>query len=343
LFSGDDYVLPAHRLRGQPLATVWGGGPDLSGGPLRLAGVTPGLEVDLDAVPNWWGGHSVAYGRVRVLVVPDVRTMEQLLARGDLDVAAPPATTNRIGRFKAVKGVAVAVAAPGGTLTALYANTEKLPDARRRALFALVDRDRFVSVLLGTDEAGDAPSWSPRSGGASPRDVWHAVKVDPAAAKDAVSSSFTATLAAADYQPLANLIGRAIQTRLLDTKARLDIDVTDGAEVDGTWLPSGRFDLALTDEVQWPDPCWRCRFAGDAAGRTDWSRVHSLDSLADAADGDRASTPRLALETRLRADAIVLPLWRPRAVVAARGVRGATPNSWAPGPLWDVTAWSAAK
>src|SRR5581483_3187121 len=45
LFSGADFVLPAHRLAGKDLRKEWTSGPDVFGGPFRLGAVTPGLSV----------------------------------------------------------------------------------------------------------------------------------------------------------------------------------------------------------------------------------------------------------------------------------------------------------
>jgi len=47
-----------------------------------------------------------------------------------------------------------------------------------------------------------------------------------------------------------------------------------------------------------------------------------------------------ALETRVRAEGLLLPLWRPRAVLAGRGVGGLVANSWAPGPFWAAESWA---
>jgi ABC-type transport system substrate-binding protein len=330
LFSGDDYVLPAHRLRGPaPIGQAWAAGPDLSAGPLKLAGVTPGLEVDLDANPTWWGGR-VAYDRVRVLVVPDGRTLEQLLARGDLDVAFPLASTNRVNRFRALKGVTVSVADAGGWLTSLVANTEKLSVARRRALLSIVDRDRFVAVLLA-GEVDLAMAWRP--GRPPDRPAWGSVV---AGAPSFGTDDVTVAFAAPDSESMSGLLGRAMQTRIQATKVTLDLDFTDAAEVNSTWRPSGRFDLLLTSDIEWPVPCWRCQFAADAVGAGNWSRAKDLDDLAASADRGDASD---SLEARLHADAVVMPMWRPKAVVAARGVKGVLANSWAAGPLWNVSSW----
>src|SRR5581483_7253199 len=79
LFSGADFVLPAHRLAGKDLRKEWTSGPDVFGGPFRLGAVTPGLSVGLARNDSWWGPPAKA-ASIEVLVVPDVRTMEQLSA-----------------------------------------------------------------------------------------------------------------------------------------------------------------------------------------------------------------------------------------------------------------------
>ncbi len=64
----------------------------------------PGLSVVLDRNDCLVGRPKAKAAAISVLVVPDVRTMEQLLARQELDVAWPPVTANRIGRFRALAG-----------------------------------------------------------------------------------------------------------------------------------------------------------------------------------------------------------------------------------------------
>src|SRR5256885_527444 len=55
LFSGADFLLPAHRLAGKDPRLEWRQGPDLAGGPFRLGAVTPGLSVVLERNDSWWG------------------------------------------------------------------------------------------------------------------------------------------------------------------------------------------------------------------------------------------------------------------------------------------------
>ncbi len=335
LFSGNDFVLPAHRLQGQDLKAVWVGGPDVAGGPFRLGPVTPGLQVVLERNDAWWGdGPRVE--AVRVLVVPDVRTMEQLLAKGELDVAWPPATLNRVGRFRAMGDVKVSVAAAGGRLTALVANAETVPPERRRAVFALPDRDRFVETLL----RGEATLGTTLAGvGGGDEDRWAVHVPDPDA--PGIERGEEDVLVAAQEEPMASVLGRILETGLHQWDATMELKFAEAPIVDGSWLPEGRFDFALVDDVAWPDPCWRCWFAAASTERGNVSRVPGLDDLAAGAERGE-SQPVFDLERRLKDDAVLLPLWRPFAVLAGRHVDGLEANSWSPGPFWGAENWAPA-
>ena len=138
---------------------------------------------------------------------------------------------------------------------------------------------------------------------------------------------------------MARLVMRSVQRRARSTSLSIDAVRIDDELLTGTWLREGRFDVALAEEVQWPRPCWRCRYASESEGVSNWARVDGLDDLAAAADrgsGEAASN----LERRLEERGVVLPLWRPRALVVSRGVRGIQANAWWPGPLYRPEAWS---
>lgn len=331
LFSGEDFVLPAHRLAGQDLAGEWAAGPDLAGGPFRLGPVTPGLEVRLLANEEWWGPGPSA-GVIQVLVVPDVRTMEQLLAAGELDLAWPAPSSNRIGRFSDLDGVDMSVAGPGGWIALLVANTEELPATERRGFLALPDRDRFAAVLL-EDEVALARGLAGPEGGST----W--AEVTPEAAPPGLDDAFTATLVSAEEDAMAGLLGRLLERRVRELGGDLELKSTDSPRLDGAWLRDGAFHVAVTDDVTWPDPCWSCWFGASSVGRTNTSRITGTDDLAAAADRGEAAAAA-ALEAQLREQGVLLPLWRPRAVLAARGVTGAEANSWSIGPFWKIEAWA---
>ena len=120
--------------------------------------------------------------------------------------------------------------------------------------------------------------------------------------------------------------------------AVVELKSDESTKVDAAWLPDGRFDLALMRTVAWPEPCWSCWFAEAGAGRGNVTRVKGLTALAAAADADPASAS--GLETRVAADGLLLPLWRPRAVLAGHGVTGLAANSWSVGPFWSAESWS---
>jgi ABC-type transport system substrate-binding protein len=337
LFSGPDFVLPAHRLAGRDLRVEWKQGPDLSGGPFRLGPVTPGLSVVLERNDAWWGGQAKATA-IQVLVVPDVRTMEQLLERRELDVAWPPATSNRIGRFKALPGVGVSVAEPGGALEILVANTATLPPERRRAYLGLANRDRFVDVLLAGEGERAVSLRGPGPGAAAEAAIWATAGLEPDGGR--LKDTPQATLVAAEEDQLSPLLGRVLQQGAQAGGTTLELKSDEATDVDGSWLPDGQFDLALLRTVAWPQPCWSCWFAEAGTGRGNITRVQGLTALAAAADSDPAAAP--ALEARVRAEGLMLPLWRPRAVLAGRGVGGLVANSWSLGPFWGAESWSPA-
>ena len=342
LFSGADFVLPAHRLAGKDLRKEWTSGPDLFGGPFRLGAVTPGLSVGLARNDSWWGPPAKA-GSIEVLVVPDVRMMEQLLGRGELDVAWPPETTNRIGRFRALPGVVVSVAEPGGTFEALAANTQTLPADRRLAYLGLANRDRFVDVVLSGEAdravslAGPASSLSAGPPVGPP--AWAAAGGAPVGG--ALKGAAQATLVSDDEDEQSPLVGRVLQQGAAAAGADVELKSDESTKVDAGWIPDGRFDLALMRAVAWPEPCWSCWFADADVGRGNVTRAKGLATLAAAADADPAAAP--ALEARVKSDGLVLPLWRPRAVLAGRAVTGLVANSWSIGPFWSAESWSPAR
>ncbi len=338
LFSGADFVLPAHRLTGKDLRAEWKQGPDVFGGPFKLGPVTPGLSVVLERNDAWWGQKAGA-AAISVLVVPDVRTMEQLLARQELDVAWPPVTANRIGRFRALSGVDVSVADPGGTLEALVANTANLPAERRRAYLGLANRDRFVDVLLAGEGDRARSLLGPRPGpgaGAPDTAIWAVAGLEPPG--DRLDESVSSTLVTAEEDQLSPLLGRVLQSGAEAAGATVELKSDESSTVDGSWIPEGRFDLALLRTVSWPEPCWACWFAEDSTGRGNVSRVKGLTTLAITADRDPAAVA--ALEARVKAEGLMLPLWRPRVVLAGRGVTGLEANSWAFGPFWSAESWA---
>ncbi|MDP9418885.1 MAG: hypothetical protein M3P53_01815, partial [Actinomycetota bacterium] len=84
---------------------------------------------------------------------------------------------------------------------------------------------------------------------------------------------------------------------------------------------------AIVMQMDAPVVCWTCR----------WGSVDQ--GLAGAADaGERAAVT--ALETKLRDEALLLPLWRPTPVVAWRdGLNGVKANGYALNAAWNALEW----
>lgn len=330
LFSGEDYVLPRHRLEGTDLKAQWVTGPDVSGGPYALRGSTPGLDVVLTANTEWWGEGPLVRD-LQVLTVPDATTLQYLFEQDELDVIWMPAFTERAREVRTIEGVDVEVAPPGGRLVSLYVQTDAVERDARAASLGLVDRDRFVEVLLSA-EAEIATSW----GLVEDEAGWADWALDAERADDVEHRDLA--FAVPDEDPMATVLARAVQHRARPTRLAFDAVSLTNHLLDGEWLPEGKFDLTLVDEVQWPQPCWSCRFHSANVGESNWSRTDEYDDLVASADsGDADAAARL--EQRLREDAVVLPLWRPGALVASRAVSGIEANAWAPGPFWHVEQW----
>lgn len=292
--------------------------PGVWGGPFVVTGLNPAFEVVLGRNPRWSG--VVAKGpfldELRLILVPDAITAAQLLEKGQLDVVMPPAFTVRTRELRATAGVKVEVADRSGWWVGLFLST-RLPEGRRRALAGTVNRDRLVSVLL-QDEA------TVLNGFLGPEDAgWAGVKYpDPSALRggDAVN------LVGQIEEPMTPAVERVIQRRAQTASGVVDLRNAEAERVE-PWLAKGEYDALIGMTVDDPEPCWLCR----------WQSVD--EGLARRADaGDRAAAAEL--EVKLRDQAHVLPLWRPRAVFAWRdGLNGVRPNGYARVAAWNAWEW----
>ncbi|MGH9003997.1 MAG: hypothetical protein ACRDYV_12795, partial [Acidimicrobiia bacterium] len=82
-------------------------------------------------------------------------------------------------------------------------------------------------------------------------------------------------------------------------------------------------------------------FSGESRERGNISRVAGLDELAAAAERGEPQAV-FDLERRVKDEAVLLPLWRPAAVLAGRDVDGLAANSWSVGPFWGAEDWTPA-
>jgi hypothetical protein len=207
---------------------------------------------------------------------------------------------------------------------------------RRLAYLGLANRDRFVAVLLAGEAAPAVSLSGPVAGAGAGAATWATAGAEPAGGR--LKGVVRTTVVADDEDELSPLLGRVLQQGAQAAGAIVELKSDESTKVDAAWLPDGRFDLALMRTVAWPQPCWSCWFAEAGAGRGNVTRVKGLTALSAAADTDPAAVP--ALEARVKAEGLLLPLWRPRAVLAGRGVAGLVANSWALGPFWMAESWA---
>jgi ABC-type transport system substrate-binding protein len=312
--------LPGWRRLWSGLDSIAAPAPGVWGGPFVVASATPGLETVLARNDRWVGGANggAFLDEVRLVLVPDSVTARQLLARGELDVVMPPASTVRTRQLDEIDAVEVDTVRGGGWSVSLLTNPARMPPDRRRALLGSVDRAAFVGTLLD----GEA---SLLDGYAGPEDgAWASQRGpgDTGALKGA-----TVDVVAFGEEPMAPLLHRSMQKRARAAGGALELRSAEADRVEG-WVRDGTFDAGL---VSWLDPpagamCWQCRFGGDP--------------LAVAADtGDPAAIA--ALESALRDDGRVLPLWRPVTTVAWRSsvVAGLRANGYGASAAWNAWEW----
>ena len=303
LWSGTDAIA-------SPTPGVWGG-------PFVVASLTPGLEAVLGRNDGWRGGRGPFLDEVRLVLVPDPTTAKQLLGRGELDVVMPPAGTERTSQLEALPAVTVESVNNGGWWVGLFFQSSKVSPAVRRALVASVDRNRFVGTLLRNEAVV-------LNGFLGPEDAaWASVGPgDVAGARGARGVLVTGEL----EEPMTQLLERVMQQRVKPVGSTLDLRNAESDRVE-QWINRGDYEVAIAMAYDPPEVCWVCRWSfADAA----------LASSADAGDRAAAAT----LQAKLRDESLVLPLWRPRTVVAWRdGLNGVRPNGFGLSAAWNAWQW----
>lgn len=298
--------LPGWRRLWSGLDVITPPGEDIYGGPYKLDQTTPGLETVLVANPTYFQVPKIR--QVRLITVPQGEVAIRLMDRGELDVIAPPACTDRTARLERIKDAHVerGAAARGGLSVALVANPAKMPIAQRQALFSLTDRKRFVDVVLHDEATYDGPSVAASS-------------VTPTSAVPSISTPV-------ESAPV-SLYVRAMQRKGRKVQVTFDLRQGEFDQILGAYARSD-FDVVVRVQPTIPDRCWICEAANVNAQLASDAEAH----VPGAAE---------RLERLLASEAVVLPLWREVPVVAVRdGLEGVTPNGFsAAGPAWNLVDW----
>jgi hypothetical protein len=205
--------------------------PGVWGGPFVVASRTPGLETVLRRNDRWWAAPAPWLDEVHLVTVADETTARLLLARGEVDVVAPLAATNRTPQFRAMAGVRVDVGpvAPvgaGGWWFGMLLDAKRLDGGERRGLVGSFAATRFRDVLL-RDEAV-APDGLPSAEG------------DAAAMK-----GHDVTLTGTNEDPMTALVERSLQKRARAAGGTVELRNAEADRVE-RWVASGDYDAALT-------------------------------------------------------------------------------------------------
>jgi hypothetical protein len=302
-------ALPGWRHLWSGLETIAPPRAGLFGGPYKVATVTAGLEAVLNANARYFGARP-SITEVHLVLVPDPEIAARLMARGELDVIAPPAFTGRTARLARIKDAHVMQgdAGSGGWTAAFVANPAHLNLDQRMYLLHYANGPRFTDVLLHGEATAAKASAHPS---------------DPSKPAFRATPAFTAPTEAVPGGILLHAMQRAAH------KAGFDFDLRQG-EFDEvlTAYAAGEFDMLFRFEPSTPTLCWTCRYASvDAA-------------LAKQADAGVVSAQN-ALRRELITQGYELPLWRERPVIAVRdGLEGPSPNGFdVLGPAWNVATW----
>ncbi|HVE46863.1 MAG TPA: ABC transporter substrate-binding protein [Acidimicrobiales bacterium] len=308
LWSGTESVPP-------PASGVWGG-------PFVVAERTPGLEVVLRRNDRWYGGPPALLDEVRLVLAPDDVIARKLLERGALDAVMPPAATVRTRQLESLKGIRVQAAPRTGWWVGLLLRGQAIPRERRLALVATVDRAEFVGVLLQREA-------TVLNGFAGPDDrVWAGVAVGapPAGGSAEAIKGAAIEITGQVEEPMTPLLERSMQKRARRLGGRLELRNAEADRVE-RWLGDGAYQAAIVMQMDSPVVCWTCR----------WGSVdQALATSADAGDTAAAT----ALQSKLRDEGLLLPLWRPTVVTAWRdGLNGLVANGYALNAAWNAAEW----
>jgi ABC-type transport system substrate-binding protein len=132
---------------------------------------------------------------------------------------------------------------------------------------------------------------------------------------------------------LLDLTARYLQAELRQVGIDLELVPLESDVFWGTFLPEGRFDLAIVEVRGGP-------LADLIPWTLEWaSGDRTLSRLADqAAEGNR--TALASAQQRMAALAQVVPLYQPRTAMGWQDeVAGIQPNPSVDGPLWNTWAW----
>lgn len=288
------------------------------GGPFVVKSVTSGFETVLERNPSWYlagRDHAPFLDEIRLQLISDPTLGREMLAAGTLDVVMPAPNTVRTKQLRAIAGVDVSVESRTNAWTGVRLSSKLLRPDVRTTFLSNVPRKEIVGALLA-DEASVVESFS---GGAQ----WKDPRPSAGVGLDKASIRFSAS----HTEPLSQSLGRSITRVAEHDGGTVATEITDVESI-RKMLDDGSFDAVLEVEPESPTFCWSCSFA---------AVDQELARRADA--GDQLAVQDL--QVKLRDEGLLLPLWKPNAVVASRkaAVSGVTANGYTPTRLSSAARW----
>jgi peptide/nickel transport system substrate-binding protein len=371
-----DDLLPAHIAD----KVGWNHGFDrfdpatmVSAGPWMVSSWTPGRRMVLVRNPHWWGTPP----RLDQLVLeadPEAGAVAAALGAGQVQVAAPssfgPAFEASISSSPRVESIVQL----GTTMLTLDFNVRAAPlddQSVRQGIAHLIDRASLVTTLVQPTEP---LAWEDNDHLFANSEPWYSddaagyEQPDPqTAAQDLTQAGLVADaqgtwtwhgaplpleLVWASDDPWSAAAGPAIAAQLLARGFDVTADPTTMANLEGSVLPSGAFDLALVPLGTTPYPTQLAPAFGVSPGASngavqDWTgfddpRIDGLftqasQQLGAAQDRQLYQQIDAALWTAMPS----LPLFAEPAVTAwSAKIFGVRADPGGLGPLWSVSKWA---
>ncbi len=345
----------------------------VSGGPWMVSAWTPGQSMVLVHNPHWWG-KSPGVNELVLRTEPGAPSLAQSLADGQVQVAAPSAFGPSFEAAVSSAADLESSVSLGTTILQLVFDTKHAPlddaDVRQGIAHAL-DRADMVTTLL---QPMSPLLWEDNDHLFANTESWYTddaagyEQPDPVAATRALEagglvadphgtwtwhgSPLQLTLAWATDDPWSALVGPTIAAQLVAAGFDVVTEPTTSAELLGSVLPSGNFDLALAPLPTGAFPSQLASAFGDTPGEqspllSDWSgfddpRIDSLFSQASqqlAAAQDRQLYQQI--DNALWSAMPTLPLFaEPDIMVWSASLSGVKADAGGLGPLWSASDWS---
>lgn len=378
LFSGSYGLLPSHLLEGQDRAALMADGYSWSGGPWVIESWKKGESITLVPNEGYWGDKP-KLDKVVFQFTADTAAAFQAFKSGQLDAIYPSPQLDAIDQINAgLPGARVQVDAASGNLEAIWMNNATpllQSQAVRQALGYAIDRTAIVERVYGPlGVKSPAQSFYPPSlsafGGQDfsvysldlekvdalmTGDGW-AKGADGIWAKDGNSANLKITTISGNLRR--ELMQQVIQEQLKTAGFSLTIENAAAADLFGTILPDGTFDLGLwTLVTNFPDPGLSYAFdsnsiPSEANGFSglNYSRTNVPGLNEILATVDTAIDPEDRLKATQDGDKLLaesatsLPLAGvPNILLTLEKVGGPTSINPAEGPFWNLEQWGLVK